>query len=139
MTTFRSFVDALEALNISGVETVFDKGPPKSLTTERLPAQFVQLPRGEDRGFVFGEFEAIFSQFTADLVVAVEAVGQGEEPYHNFDETVDMMDNVNSALSSVSGCDVIAKTKHTWEIRQTIVQVAGNDYWAVVATVRGSG
>lgn len=139
MTTFRSFVDALEALSITGVNKTYPKGPPKSLNAADLPAQFVQLPRGDEGATVFGEFGGVFSTFTAELIVAVNAVGLGEGPYINFDDTVDMMDNVSTALGSVASCDVISKTKHSWTIRQGIVAVAGNDFWAVIATVTGNG
>lgn len=139
MTTFRSFVDALEALTITGVTKTFTKGPPKSLNAASLPAHWVQLPRGEEGATVFGEFRGAFPTFIADVVIAVNAVGLGEGPYNNFDDTVDMMDNLAAALGGVLACDVITKSKHSWVIRQTVVIVAGNEYWAVVATVTGNG
>ena len=138
MTTFRSFVDALEALSVTGVVRAYDQGPPKSIEGEDLPAMWVQLPQGAETPLVFGEFDG-WDTYQADVVIAVEAVGHQEEPFQNFDLTVDMMDNISSALSSVASCGIITKTKHSWTIRQTIVQVSGVDYWAVVTRVTGSG
>lgn len=138
-TTFRSFVDALEALNVEDVARAYKQGPPKSLDTEDLPAMWVQMPRGAEQASVFGEFRGVFSSFQADLVVAVAAVGQAEEPFRNFDDTVDMMDNLAAGLGAVTACGVISKSKHHWRIRQTEVKVAGVAYWAVVARVEGNG
>lgn len=139
MTTFRSFVDALEALEVTGVKRAFQRGPPKDLSAgEDLPAMYVRLPRGDKTPLVFDGFDG-WTAFVADIVICVQAVGQGEEEYINFDDTVDMMDNLSSALASVTACDVISKTKHTWAIRQTVNAVAEIDYWAVIATVTGRG
>ena len=71
----------------------------------------------------------------AELVVGVEPVGQNTA-YENFDATVDMMDNVAEALR---GATCMTKSHVRWGLRQIIDTVAGQQYWAVLATVEGSG
>ena len=135
-TTYRSFVDALEALDIDGVNRSYTQGPPIGAPgVADCPFQYVRYP-GSDEEFaiVFGE-QGGWNELHADLVVCVEPVGQNVAP-ENFDDTVDMMDNVATALR---GASCITKSKLRWGLRQTIDTVAGQDYWAVVAQVRGYG
>jgi len=69
------------------------------------------------------------------LVVCVEPVAQNIG-FENFDDTVDMMDNVASALR---GATCITSSKIWWDLRMTIDTVAGQQYWAVLAVVEGAG
>ena len=135
VTTYRSFVDALEALTITGVSKQYTQGPPVgSPTTDDCPAQFVRYPGSDEHAIVFGE-QLGWPTLRADLVVLVEPVGQnlGGE---NFDATVDMMDAVAIALR---GAPCITKSHLRVSMRQTIEEVAGQAYWAVVANVEGNG
>ena len=135
-TTYRSFVDALEALTITGVNRQYTQGPPLgSPGVADCPFQYVRYP-GSDEEFaiVFGE-QGGWPELHADLVVCVEPVGQNIAP-ENFDDTVDMMDNVATALR---GATCFTKSHVRWGLRQAIDTVAGQEYWAVVATVRGNG
>jgi hypothetical protein len=135
-TTYRSFVDALEALTITGITRQYEQGPPTGAPgVADCPFQYVRYP-GSDEEFaiVFGE-QGGWNELHADLVVCVEPVGQNVTP-ENFDDTVDMMDNVMHALQ---GSSCLTKSKLRWGLRQTIDTVAGMEYWAVVATVRGYG
>ena len=50
--TFRSFVDTLEAITVTGVERHFTQGPPGSLQDAMLPAKWVQLPRATEGALV---------------------------------------------------------------------------------------
>ena len=136
-TTFTDFVDALEAVRVDGVARYFEDGPPEDLNSEGLPAKWVQLPRGGDTTITFGSLGG-WPTLTADVVIAVEPVAQDTNRV-NFPATVAMMDNVASALSSAETCGLFTKSVPTYEIRQTVVQVAGIDYWAVIATVTGRG
>ena len=135
MTTYRAFVDALEALTVTGVTRQFTQGPPSGATgVGDCPAQYVRAPSGNERPLVFGE-QGGWATMTAEVVILVEPVGQNRQP-DNFDNTVDMMDALTTALQ---GASCITKSKINWSIRQTIDTVAGMDYWAVVATVEGTG
>ena len=135
MTTFREFVDGLEVLSITGVVRQYKSGPPaQKPSTADTPAQFVRYPASDEVPLVFGE-QGGWPTLRADLVILVEPVAQSTQP-RNFDLTVDMMDNVVSALQ---GAPCITKSKLRWSIRQAIDTVAGQQYWAVIAAVEGSG
>ena len=137
MTTFTSFVDALEAVVVAGVNRRYTDGPPQSLNSSDLPAQWVQLPRGSDETITFGNLGG-WQTMTADVVIAVEAVGQDVNAV-NFPLTVSMMDALAAAMSAADTCALFTKSVPTYTIRQTVVEVAGVAYWAVYATVTGKG
>lgn len=134
-TTYRSFVDALEALVITGVTRQYTKGPPVGApATADCPAQYVRYPGGDEVPLVFGN-QLGWPTLRAELVVLVEPVAQDTGPA-NFDKTVDMMDNVMTALRAAS-CFTASHIRCS--TRQIIDTVAGQDYWAVLANVEGSG
>ena len=134
-TTYRAYVDHLEALSITGVERQYTQGPPVAqVAPADCPFQYVRYPGGDEVPVVFGE-QGGLPTLRAELVVGVEPVGQNVTP-ENFDDTVDMMDNVTAALRS-SAC--LPKSHKTWTIRQAIDPVAGQEYWAVIAVVEGKG
>ena len=134
-TTYRAFVDALEALTITGVTRQYTQGPPLGPPgVADCPFQYVRYPTSTEIPMVFGE-QGGWPTLRAELVIGVEAVGQNTA-FENFDDTVDMMDNVALALQ---GSSCITKSHLRWEIRQAIDTVAGQQYWAVIAIVEGSG
>ena len=135
MTTYRAFVDALEALVVTGVERRYTSGPPAGSTgVGDCPAQYVRLPAGNEAGIAF-DGQGGWPSLSAELVILVEPVAQNRQP-DNFDNTVDMMDALTTALQ---GASCYTKSKLSWAIRQAIDTVAGQDYWAVVASVEGNG
>ena len=129
--TFRTFIDALEAVTVTGVERHFTQGPPASLETANLPAKWVYLPRGEERPIVYGE-QGGRQTMSADIVIAVVPTVQNMQGA-NFDNTIDLMDNLMTALRAEGLCTY--RSKWTANIRQAIVTVAGTDYWAIVCTI----
>ena len=131
-TTYADFIDALEALAITGVVKTF-QGPPASLDTADLPARWVQMPKGKEPLLTF-QTAGGWPTLTADLVVAIGPNAQDTQAA-NFAAQVTMLDAVAAALR---GAD-LTKAKHTWEIRAGGVKVAGVAYWAVIATVTGKG
>jgi hypothetical protein len=135
-TTYRSFVDALEALVVAGVVRRYSQGPPIGAPgTADCPFQYVRYPgTDEEYPIVFGE-QGGWLDLHADLVIGVEPVGQDVAP-ENFDNTVDMMDNLAAALR---GQTCTTKSHVRWSLRQIIDTVAGQQYWAVLAQVRGNG
>ena len=135
MTTYRSFVDALEALVVTGVVRRYTSGPPAGSTgVGDTPAQYVRYPGGDEIAIVFGE-QGGWPTLRAELVLLVEAVAQSTQE-RNFDLTVDMMDNLTTALQ---GAACITKSKLHWSVQMAIDTVAGTDYWAVIASVEGNG
>jgi len=135
VTTYRSFVDGLEALVVTGVVRRYTSGPPAGSTgVADTPAQYVRYPGGEEIAIVFGE-QGGWPTLRAELVILVEAVAQSTQ-VRNFDLTVDMMDNLTTALQ---GATCITKTKLRWSVRMGEDLVAGTAYWAVIASVEGNG
>ena len=134
-TTYRAFVDNIEALVVTGVNRRYTQGPPSSEAADR-PFQYVRFPRGTEGPLVFGESGGP-PTMVAELVICVEAVEQNTQGA-NFDAAMDMMDNVGTAIRAAGNCWP-GKSKPTWEIRLAIDTVAGFDYWAVIATITGRG
>lgn len=135
MTTYNEYVDGLEALVVTSVIRRYENGPPLSLSTADLPAQWVQLPAAESEAMVLGDAASSrWPIFSADLIVATEAVGQSTGGA-NFDDTVTMMENLRSRLELTD----LTEAPLSWAMRQAIVTVAGNDFWAVVCSVSGQG
>lgn len=134
--TIAAFVTALGTITISGVVTEYDK-PPLSLNTAHLPAQWVQYPSVvDDTARTMAKHGQLWGATTAQLVVAYEAVGQGTQDA-NWDGTIAMMDSVWTALAGASS--TLGRGRMIYSIRQGIVNVAGNDYWAVIAEVTMRG
>ena len=128
-TTWVSLVNAVEALSIGGVAERHKQGPPASV--QRLPCQYANFPSG-DRPAVAKDTK--WATKRVDLVVLVEAAGQGTQP-QNFDATIRMMDALETALDGLAA----GKTKPTWSMRLSQEMVAGSAYWGVVATVEIDG
>ncbi|HFD38537.1 MAG TPA: hypothetical protein ENJ31_01620 [Anaerolineae bacterium] len=131
MATYNDLVDGLGSLVVSGVTRRFEDGPPAKLNAADLPAQWVQMPTGEDAPISVAETWPVRR---AELVIAVEAVGQSTNPA-NFAATVDLMDALSSALEGFS----LGTIDPQWDIRLDGVLVAGNAYWAAIAEVTVSG
>ena len=134
-TTFRTFVDNIEALEVAGVTRRYIEGPPAS-SAAATPFQYVRYPRGNQGPIVFGEGGGPPTMI-AEMVICVEEVAQNVQS-ENFDNTVDMMDAVNTAIRAAGNCWP-GKGKANWEIRMGVDTVAGTDYWAVITTITGSG
>lgn len=129
--TFTAFLAALSDLAVDGVKTV-KAYPPAALNDAELPALWPQLPRsGEEADMTLaghgGKVDAM-----VDLVIALKSVNQGIQS-GNFADAVTMMDNLRDGLRALN----MSGTRLRWTIKQTGVQVAGMDYWAVIATITG--
>jgi hypothetical protein len=123
VTTYTAFVNGLEALVATGVTTRLASSAPLALNSADLPVQWVAAPRGG------------WPTLKADLIVAYEAAGQDTGPT-NFVGTVTMMDNLSAALR---GATTLCGGPLRWDIKVSIVTVASVNYWAVIASVEGSG
>ena len=132
MTTYANFVKNLGDLAISDVYYKLDE-PPVMLND--LPAQWVQFPTGAEGAMTF-DAHGGWPTFTAQLIVAYEAIGQGSQKV-NFAGTVGMMDNVSNALRAAVG--TVVKGKLTWIMRIAEVLVGEISYWAVITEVTGHG
>lgn len=129
--TLVAFVNGLEALQIEGVNRRYIHGPPASATNKPdVPALFIAYPVATGSKLVFkGQGGA--GTLTAQLHVVVKAVAQDYQE-RNFDSTVRMVDALESALFDLS-CSLGPNV--SWKASVTVVEVAGQAYWAAVADV----
>jgi hypothetical protein len=132
MTTYASFIAGLATLDVAGVKRVFDY-PPAALNTADLPTMWVQLPWGESGALTFQVNDG-WPTLRAQIIIAAEAVGQ-ERQSVNYAAVVTLMDNLSAALA---GADVL-RGPLSWTVRQGIVEVAGAQFWSVIADVEGRG
>lgn len=134
LTTLRSFVDGLEALDVADVKRTYTDGPPASLNRSDLPVQFVKLPQPAvmEDGWVFGQ-SGYERTLRAELVIVLEAVGQNVHA-ENHRLAVDMIDNLCAALEGSAGHD-LANGSPQWTVRLQELDVAGSAYWALIADV----
>lgn len=138
ITTMRAFVDALEAITITGVLRQYTQGPPTSANDADIPCSFVKLPNSNEGPLVY-QNQGGWPTLQATHVILVEAVVQNLQPV-NFDATVDMMDAMSTALrGGDADCGTLAKSHLTWSQRQGIETVAGVEYWAIFTDVQGQG
>ena len=133
-TTYSAFVNSLEALTVSGVTTKLSSSAPQALNTADLPAQWVAAPNGNESAMT-SQAEGGWPTLKANLIIAYEASGQDTGPA-NFVATVTMMDSLTTALR---GATTICLGPLRWDIKVAVVTIAGNGYWAVIASVEGSG
>ena len=131
-TTFRTFVDTLEAVDVEGVSRHYSQGPPASLTTADCPAKFLHKIRGGDSALVFGEQGGRQGAMSGEIWIAVGPTVQNQQGV-NFDKSVDLMDNLVTALRAMGLCAV--RSKWNIDIILTVRAVAEFEYWAIICTV----
>jgi hypothetical protein len=138
VTTMREFVDALEAITITGVTQQWTQGPPTQVNDPDVPCTYVKLPNSVEGPLVF-QNQGGWPTLRATHVILVEAVAQNLQPV-NFDAAVDMMDALSSALrGGEADCGTLAKSHITWSQRQGIETVSGVEYWAIFTDVEAQG
>ena len=130
--TYTQFVDAVQALSVSGVSRKYEE-PPRKFNTADMPCSFVWFPSGDNSPLMF-EGGREFRRRAADLIVVYASTEvTADAP---FTDTIAMMDNVETALLTLS----VGQSKPTWTMRSQLYrETADRRYWAVVATIRGTG
>lgn len=130
--TYAQFIDAVQALTVSGVNRKYLE-PPQKFNSADMPCSFVWFPSGDNKPLAFGGGRQ-FRTRTVDLIVIyAQTAVTADMP---FDATVTMMDAVETALNSLS----VGQSKPTWEIISRLFdETAERRYWAVVATISGTG
>jgi hypothetical protein len=137
MTTYAAFVTAISGLTITSVNRTLDSTP-GSIGAADLPFQFVRLPEGDFAPspascLETGKIRSI------DLVVCIEPAGL-EMASQNFDDTVAMMDYIETALDTYSNAnDHLVFEYDIVTSGAAGVDVGGASYWAVIATVTITG
>ena len=139
MTTYAALVTAISGLSITGVNRSEDTTP-NDIGAADCPFQFVRLPEGEYAAAPATCTETGTTK-SIDLVVCIQPVGL-ETASQNFDDTVAMMDYVETALHAWD----IAPAQNGLIVEYSIstsgttgVSVGGADYWAVIAAVTITG
>lgn len=134
MTTITAFTTALAGLTIAGVNRKYTE-PPASLSD--LPASFPKRIEIAGEPMTFG-YHGGWPTLRSDLVIAVTPTAQGTQAA-NYTLIQTLMDAADTALRAAVG--VLGKGPLTYSIRggDTIVNVAGTDYWAVIISVEAHG
>lgn len=133
MAFYADFVGALGNMTVTGV-TKKMTSPPRQVSTAQLPLQFPRLPAGTNSVETLSSTTAL-KRGTCELVILIEAVGQSTLPL-NFALALTLLDNLDAALGTLAA----SGTVDDWAIRQDAEVLAdGTQFWALVATVRGSG
>jgi len=130
--SIKAFYQGLANLEVAGVKKRLPV-PPMSLSSADLPAQWVQFPQVEAGALTFQQ-GATWPLMRAELVIAILPVGRerAEVPYA---KVLDFMEALSVALQGADVC----RGPIFYVLRPDIVNVAGNDYWAVIAEVEGRG
>ena len=130
--TYSQFVDAIQALTVTGVTRKYGE-PPRKFNTADLPCSFVMFPSGDNVPLSFSGGRQ-FKGRSADFVVVYDSTAVDADT--DFTATVTMMDNVDTALGSLS----VGYSDPTWTIQSRLYREVGDRwYWAVIATVKGTG
>jgi len=131
---YADFVTALGGMSVTGV-TASATAPPRQVSTAQLPYLFPRLPVGNNSIETLASTPGIQSA-TCEVVVLLEAATQST-PALNFALALTMMDNLNTALTALAASGGVVDD---WSIRQDVeVTSDGTEYYALVATVTGSG
>ena len=132
IATYSQFVDAIQALSVTGVSRKYGE-PPRKFNTADLPCSFVMFPSGDNVPLSF-EGGRQFRGRSADFVIVYASTAiTADAP---FTDTVTMMDNVEAALESLS----VGQSGPTWTARsQLYSESADRLYWAIIATIKGTG
>jgi len=128
MRTFAEFAADLTGMTVTGIKRVYVT-PPESLNSADLPALFPMLPEGEQAPLTFGTSEYSGSRML-ELWVPVKAAAQGTlaEAYVAL---TTLMDNLDDALRTL---DATVPYRLTWNVRASLLTVAGTDYRGAVVT-----
>ena len=130
--TYTQFVDAVQALSVTGVSRKYEE-PPRKFNTADTPCSFVWFPSGDNAPLTF-EGGRQFRKRALDLIVVYASTAlTADAP---FTSTITMMDNVETALGGLS----VGQSDPAWTITSRLYQeTTDRRYWAVIATITGTG
>jgi hypothetical protein len=130
--TYTQFIAAIQALSVTNVKRKYTE-PPQAFNETDLPCSFVMFPSGDNTPLSFTGGRQFRNRSVDFIVVYADTAPTVDAP---FSATVTMMDNVETALTGLS----VGRSDPTWEIRSQLYrETAGRLYWAVIATIRGTG
>ena len=130
MATNAAWVSAFQALTVTGVTRHYDE-PPAAVSTADLPAAYLRQPGGDLPGLTIS-CKSSNKTRSIEYVLLVEPVGQGTQS-QNFGALAALMDALETALDALTVSNFIE-----YDIEAgALVDVAGIQYWSIVANVRG--
>ena len=136
--TFLTFVEAVAAVKIPGIERDYGMEPPASLNTASLPAKFLRIPRTSRQRFAFcvqGAHARGQAEMTVEVIVAFMPVAQGM-PEHNFTQTVTLVNDITQAYLQAED---VGSDWPTISVRIANFALGEEMYWAAVAEVSAPG
>lgn len=134
--TYTATSNGLADLVVTGVKRRY-RNIPNQLSTADLPAQFPRLPEGEE-GPMTADGEGGWPAKQIQLVIAACPIGQNRQPT-NHALVLTLTDNLNTTLRAVANSNSIFQGKMTWTVAGRIDFIGENEYWLLVATIRGEG
>lgn len=130
--SYAQFIAAVQALDVVGVNRKYPE-PPQKFNSADLPCSFVWFPAGDNKPLTFGGGNQLRARVLDFIIVYADATVTPDMP---FTETVALMDAVETALSSLR----VGQSKPSWDIKSLLYQHTEDlRYWAVIATVSGTG
>lgn len=131
--SYAQFIAAVKNLSVSGVSKTHDQ-PPAVFNRADLPCKFCWFPQGDNAPLSFGGDAHEFRRREVDLIVVYESTAKKADP--TFTETVALMDALETALGNLDA----GQSNPSWQIRsQLYSETDDRRYWAVIATIQGTG
>jgi len=136
MTTITAFTTALAGLTITGVTRKYTE-PPASVNTADFPISYPKRIEIVGEPLTF-DYHGGWPTLRGDLIIIVNSTAQNTQEA-NYTLVQTLMDAADTTLRAAVG--VIGKGPLTYSIRggDTIVNLAGTDYWAIIISVEGYG
>jgi len=132
ITTYTDFVQALEALVVTGVTRRLS-APPDALRTADLPTQWAQIASGDEAPITFQTMGG-WPSLRVEVIIAYQPIAQGTAA-ESHTGALGIMDNLVTALRGFTA----SRGPVLWSVRVAAIAVAGVEYWAVLAEVTGRG
>ena len=122
------FLAALNAMSITGVVKSYSQ-PPLSLSTGDLPAGFPMV-LSSGQGELLSTCIELSKTRSAGYAICIEPIGQGTQVL-NYARLAPLLDAFETALDGLTIANFIEYNL----ITTTEFQVAGNNYWTIVAEI----
>ena len=129
--TVAGFAGGLAALTITGVAEAHTE-PPRVIA--RVPCSYPRLPDQDDSEIAAFNSTVGLRAASIELVILVNPILQNTQSA-NYSLTLDLIDALHTALAAAAATLQIDR----WSIRGEWDTINSVPYWAIVATVDGSG
>ncbi len=128
---YRTFVDDLADMTVTGVDKYYD-APPHQIAT--LPAMFPRLPSGGNSVSAFSGTAGL-DAVSVELVIVIESIRQASSTT-NFQLGLDLIDALTAALKTKAAAN---NEVDNWEFRLEVETIGDAPFWLLVAEVNASG